>query len=170
MIMQNATSLNLRIDQLLHAGLVDYEVAQCLKAVNQANDSNRANMLWFCFYEPFLAGESGIGRFFKSWGGEALYNSHEDDPVTGAALCNIGIPCLIKANVPIASMKDSVFPDGVIAREFLSHRGHQVETSTRSQGYSTKNISVQNIIEIIEHPSARFIELTKCEAWKRYVI
>jgi hypothetical protein len=170
MFLQNATTLNARIDRLLCSGLISPGVAQCLKDKNQANNSNRANMLWFCFYEPFMAEESGIGRFFRSWGGEALYNSHEKNPVTGATLCNIGIPCLIKANVPIASMRDSKFPDGVMARVLLSHLGHQLENSIKLEGYSTKNISVQNIIEIIEHPSARFMELTKCEAWERHAI
>ncbi len=170
MFLQNAITLNARIDRLLRGGLICSGVAQCLKDKNQANDGNRASMLWFCFFEPFMAGESGIGRFFRSWGGEAPYNSHERNPVTGTALRSIGIPCLIKANVPIASMSDSKFPDGVMARVLLSHLGHQLRIPIEHEGYSTKNISAQNVIEIIEHPSARFMELTRCEAWERYAM
>ena len=167
---QNAASLNARIDILLHRNLVNNEVAQCLRNSNQSNDSNRANMLWFCFFEPFLAGQSGIGRFFRSWGGEALYNSHEENPITSVALRKIGIPCIIKAHVPIASMTDSKFPDGAMVRMLLSRLGHRIRIPVEHEGYSTQNISVENIIEITEHPSARFNELTKCEEWDEYAI
>ena len=168
--LQNAASLSVRIDRLLHAGSIDPETAQCLKDKNQANESNRRSMLWFCFFEPFIAGESRIGRLFRSWGGEALYNSHEKNSVTGAVLRSIGIPCIIKANVPIASMEDTKFPDGALARVLLSDRGHQLKIPIEHEGYSTQHISAENVIEIIKHPSTRFIELTRCQTWEKYPI
>lgn len=170
MVRQNSASLNARIDILLNQKLVNNEVSQSLKSLNQSDDSNRANMLWFCFFEPFLAGESGIGRFFRSWGGEALYNSHEDNPITGTVLRKIGLPCIIKALVPIASMTDSKFPDGAMVRTLMSRLGHRIKIPVEHEGYSTQNISAKNIIEIIEHPSARFNELTKCKEWESYII
>lgn len=63
MVGQNSASLNARIDMLVNQQLVTNEIAQSLKKSNQSGDSNRANMQWFCFFEPFIAGESGIGRF-----------------------------------------------------------------------------------------------------------
>ncbi|EKD73845.1 MAG: hypothetical protein ACD_45C00175G0005 [uncultured bacterium] len=170
MASQSAASLNMRIDRLLHSGSISPVIAKCLKDENQANDSNRKSMLWFCFFEPFMAGESGIGRFFKSWGGEALYNSHEENPVTGAALRRIGIPCIIKANVAIASMEDSKFPDGALARVLLLSFGHELKIPIKHEGYSIKNISADKIIEIIEYPSEKFIELTRCTTWNKYAI
>jgi hypothetical protein len=172
MALQNADTLTARINKLLYNNSVNNEVAQCLRHPNQSDAYNRANKLWFCFFEPFLAGESGIGRFFRLWGGEALYNWHEDNPVTETALRNIGIPCLIKANVPIASLSDYKFPDGSMARILLLHSGHRIKHSVPviHDGFSTQNISAQNIIEIIEHPSASFMKLTKCKEWKKYAI
>jgi hypothetical protein len=49
------------------------------KSENQSDEKYRKNMIWFCFFLPKIAGEHGIMRFFRSWGGEALYNSHEKD-------------------------------------------------------------------------------------------
>ncbi len=166
MTLQNATSLNSRISSLQEMGEITADIAQLLKSRNQADDSNRANMLWFCFFEPFLAGRCGIERFFRSWGGEALYNSHEDEPVTSNALLSIGTPCIIRAKVSIASLAESYYPDSSMIRAFLSQRGHRLDNEIRHEGYSTESIRAQNIIEIIEHPDDSFFKLTKCHEWE----
>src|SRR5690606_19025663 len=108
--------------------------------------------LWFCFYEPSLAGERGIGRLFRSWGGEALYNSHEKDPTTGGALRRIGVPCIIKAIVPINNLCESKFPDSALARVILSRLGHQIRTSIKHDGYSTQRLPASQILGIFEPP------------------
>lgn len=166
MLLQNSISLRERIYRIEEDGLIEADIARSLIKKNQSDDDNRANMLWFCFYEPYLAGRYGIERFFRSWGGEALYNSHEDHPVTGTALRRIGIPCVIKANVPIASMKGSYYPDSSIIRIFLSQRGHRIENGIEHEGYSTRKIDPLDIIDIFEYPSDQFIELTKCDTWE----
>lgn len=167
---QNATSLNARIDRLLEGGLISPEVSNHLKERNQAGENNREGMLWFCFFEPFIAGESAIGRFFRSWGGEALYNLHEGHPITGPAIRSVGIPCIIKASVPISSMVATKFPDGPLARTLLSEQGHRLRMPIEHEGYSIEHVSEDNIIEIIEYPSHKFLELTRCLQWHRYAI
>lgn len=169
MSVQNRDSLETRINQLMQSNLITCEEAKILKGKNQANDTNRAGMLWFCFYEPFWAGEGGIGRFFKSWGGEALYNSHENNIATGTTLRGIGTPCIIKANVNISLMKESKFPDCAMAKVLLSHSGHRIRIPIKHDGYSTQNISACDIVEIIQHPSEKFSELTKCETWRHSI-
>ncbi len=52
MVLQSATSLNKRIDSIEMDGMITTKVAGLLRGKNQANDSNRVNMLWFCFFEP----------------------------------------------------------------------------------------------------------------------
>jgi len=165
MLLQNGNSLKNRVSSLRESGLISADIEQELITRNQADDHNRANMLWFCFFEPFLAGRYGIERFFRSWGGEALYNSHEDRPVTGDALLNIGTPCVIKAKVSMASLKDTYYPDSSMIRAFLSKRGHQLENEIEHEGFSTRDIDAQDIIEIIEHPSDQFNALTKFDSW-----
>lgn len=71
----NARILNSRVAALEGSGIICADVAARLRANNQADESNRAGRLWFCFFAPHIAGESGIERFFRSWDGEALYNS-----------------------------------------------------------------------------------------------
>lgn len=140
MLLQNSDSLRKRIFSLVESGSLSEKIAQNLITKNQANDSNRANMLWFCFYKPYLAGRYGIERFFRSWGGEALYNSHENTPVTGAVLLTIGKPCIIKVNVPMATLKGSYYPVSSMVRVFLSQRGHRLDNSIEHEGYSLSDI------------------------------
>lgn len=170
MFLQDSISLKLRIDRLLQSGFISSEIADSLKNNNQADDTNRANMLWFCFFYPFLGGEYGIRRFFRSWGGEALYKSHEGNRQTGEVLRNIGSPCIVKANIPISSLKKSKFPDGPIVRVLLSESGHTLKIPIEHEGYSIQNIEPQNIVEIFKYPTEEFIKLTKCNEWSHDAI
>ena len=165
MSLQDKQSLCARIDTLLDKELISHEIALRLKIENQADDDNRAKMLWFCFYEPFIAGEGGIERFFRSWGGEALYNSHEGTPETGLALLEIGTPCIVEAIVPMANIDNSFLPSREIYREFLKSIGYQINEPTECEAYSQVGIASNNIIGIVKYPDERFVQLTKCNEW-----
>jgi hypothetical protein len=79
-----------RIKVLEKAGILSSTVADKLIGDNEADGRYRKNMLHFVFQSPHFEGHGGIGRFFKSWGGEALYNSHEENSETGPVLRKIG--------------------------------------------------------------------------------
>lgn len=165
MSLQNLSSLSERIDKLIEASVIDGDIADRLKNENQANEEYRAEMIWFCFFKPYLAGQGGIERFFRSWGGEALYNSHENDPITGVCLSEIGIPCIIKAVVPISALKHSYFPNTALIRALLYFEGHSINNPFDQEAFSIEGIPAANIVEIIEYPSSAFLELTKCDKW-----
>ncbi|MEW9799350.1 hypothetical protein [Alteromonas sp. CYL-A6] len=161
MQLQNAESLKERILSLKSDRVITADIAELLIERNQADDVCRKNKLWFCFFEPLLDPD-GIKRLFRSWGGEALYNLHEHNPKTGQILREIGTPCVIKAKVPVIDLIESYYPDSPMIRTFLSKKGHQIENSTEHEGFSIRDISVQNIIQIIRHPSKEFQALTLC--------
>lgn len=75
----NREILRQRIQQIQEDGLIDSVTAERFMTENQANDRGRKDRIWFCFSTPRTAGQKGIERFFRRWGGEALYNSHERD-------------------------------------------------------------------------------------------
>ncbi|WP_042059382.1 hypothetical protein [Aeromonas allosaccharophila] len=165
MKLQNGDSLKERILRLVSEQEIEMAVAQKLIATNQADDRNRANKLWFCFFEPHLAGFHGIHRFFKSWGGEALYNCHENLTPTGDTLRRIGIPCVVKAKVTIGSLKATYYPCAALIRAYLQNRGYVIDNSIEHEGYSIQDISATQIEAIYQYPSAEFIQLTKCNEW-----
>lgn len=61
----NREILHRRIHTLVAAGLLSQDIAERLKAHNQADHRSRTGKWWFCFFTPKLAGEHGIGRFFR---------------------------------------------------------------------------------------------------------
>jgi hypothetical protein len=162
----DAAMLNRRIDAVVDAGLITEPVARRLKAENQAHESMRADRVWFCFFPPRLGGKNGIERFFRSWGGEALYNSHERDAVTGVAISSVGVPCLVEADVPIASFVDR--PVGLsfkIVRRFLISRGHHTNEPVDHEDQIKRPLPPDNIRRIICFPDPEFVTLTGCDGW-----
>jgi len=143
--------------------LVSAAIGDRLQCENQAADEYRAGRLWFCFFPPHIGGESGIERFFRSWGGEALYNTHERDPQTGPALSVIGTPCLIHARVAIASFKDSAGLAFKVVQKFLVGRGHATSEPSDHEDSARQPIPASNILRIVKFPERDFIELTKCD-------
>lgn len=155
----------MRIDRLVNNEQMNLDIASRLKAENQADDDNRAGILWFCFFPAKAAGEDGIERFFRSWGGEALYNSHEDDAETGPALKAIGIPCIIEADVPISCLAEHCYLIDKIARIYLKNRGLKTRECCDLEAYAETNIRPEAVRQVIRYPSDEFIALTGCNEW-----
>lgn len=166
MWLQNRNTLEERIKTLENRGIVSLKIGARLRNENKADDPYRAGKLWFCFFPPNLVDESGIERFFRSWGGEALYNSHENDNETGKALRQIGTPCVIEAKVPINGLRIESLSIHM-TKQYSFIRGLGSEDPKRFEGYSKQPIPSQNILAIHKFPKAEFIRLTKCNTWRR---
>ncbi|MCO6416077.1 hypothetical protein JYK14_07820 [Siccirubricoccus sp. KC 17139] len=162
----DAAMLERRLDAVVAAGLLTETMAGKLKARHQAREPSRAGRVWFCFFPPRHAGELGIGRFFRHWGGEALYNSHEDDPETGAALRSVGVPCVIEALVPLSSLGSLGFLPEKIARRHLIAHGHQTVEPIDHEGAITSPLEAARIRRTALFPSRKFGELTGCDGWR----
>lgn len=154
-----------RIRRVQADGTIKPEIAERLIEQNQADEDNRKGMLWFCFFEPSTAGESGIGCFFRYWGGEALYNSHDRDPVTGEALQKIGRPCLIEADVPISSIGPYTYLGDKIIRRYLICNGFDTNEEWEHEDYIRDQILAANIVRFVFHGDPEFATLTGCDSW-----
>lgn len=164
MQLPNPVLLKKRLDELLHAGQIKKNIYDRLLSENQAGDDNRANMIWFCFFAPKFAGEMGIRRLFTSWGGEALYNSHESNPETGVVLTQIGCPCVIEALVPILSLKSHSL-EIKMARHYSFAKQLSPDDPGQHEGYTLDVIASANIIKIHQHPRNSFNTLTDSQNW-----
>lgn len=167
MQLPDGAMLRRRIDALVASGQLPADVGDRLAAHNQADESNRAGRLWFCFFPPRQAGEHGIGRFFRHWGGEALYNSHEGDPVTSPILRAIGTPCLIEADVPVASLAPGAGLAMKLVRIYLICRGYKTDEPVEHEDRGVQPIAADCVRRVIRYPDRDFIELTGCATWRR---
>jgi hypothetical protein len=154
-----------RIRRVEADGLVDSRIAERLIAENQANDNNRKGKMWFCFFEPRIAGQSGIERFFRRWGGEALYNSHEDDRETGEALKLVGRPCLIQADVRVSSLSQYTYLGEKILRRYLFSHGFDTGEDCEHEDYAREPIAASEIVRFVFHGEPAFAALTDCDSW-----
>lgn len=161
----NATMLNRRIDALVAAGSLTPQIAISLKAHNQASERSREGMTWFCFYPPRLAGERGIDRFFRHWGGEALYNSHENNPTTSPLLRAIGTPCIVEADVPISLLAKHDNLAETMVRRFLISQGFKTVEPTRYDGRITSMLQATHVRHVIQFTAPAFYELSGCSGW-----
>ncbi len=166
MQLPNRGMLEARIDAAHADGLVSAQIAEQLKARNQADEASRAGRIWFCFFPPGLAHQHGIERFFRNWGGEALYNSHEDDELTGKALRTMGRPALVEAQVPVSLLAErSWLPDRFV-RCYLVSRGYRITEDRKHEEGLRSAIAAEHIRAVHLHPSPEFLSLSGCEVWR----
>lgn len=163
MSLPNTTMLKNRIDTLMLEGVLQKEIAEQLLLYNEADEKYRKNMLWFCLFPPHIAGQLGIERLFKSWGGEALYNSHESNPVTGSVLNKIGVPCVIEAYLPISALGN--YFELTLANHYMASKDMCELNAKYHDGFIRVNLPSDHILNIIKYPSDRFIDLTQCNTW-----
>lgn len=166
MRLPNGEMLLRRIVAARADGLLAPDVADLLMAKHQADHPNRVNRIWFCFFPPRIAGESGIGRFFRYWGGEALYGMHEPDPGTGPALRAIGRPCLVEAEVPVASLGRHTYLTIKVARRYLVHQGFETRECMDHEGCALQPLPAAAIRRVITFDDPDFVALTGCDGWK----
>lgn len=170
MQLQNASSLRARIQACADGGLIDRCVAADFSTTNGANDSNRIGMIWFCFFAPHLAGEAGVEGFFRYWGGEALYRWHYGDVLKGAVLQQIGTPCLVVADVPIASLNKHSGLCTKLIRRYFQNRGGDIREDVEHVDYSVCPIPAQSIRQIVQFPGPEFAKLTRCDTWRQPLV
>jgi hypothetical protein len=72
-----------RIRRRVKAGDLTSELADVLLAEHQAAQEGRPDKICFVHSRSILRAERAVYRFFRSWGGEAIYWAHEDHPEIG---------------------------------------------------------------------------------------
>jgi hypothetical protein len=161
----NRHILTERIRRVQADGMLEDHVAKRLIEENQGDQKGREGMIWFCFYEPRIAGQREIERFFRRWGGEALYNSHERDPITGEALRKIGRPCLIEADVPISLFGRITYLGEKVIRRYLFSKGFGTREELEHDDKARGPIPASNILRLVFLGEPAFAALTGCDSW-----
>lgn len=157
-----------RIAFQVQGGLVSTVVGDALRAAHLGSAHNRAGMIWFCFFPPKDAGEDGIHRLLRYWGGEAVYLTHGLNGSIASVLRQLGRPCIVEADVPVASLSQpSTFTLArLISRRDLNHRGGAVDELYLFEGYAVHAIPGDCIRVVHRFPSASFTALSGCDGWR----
>ena len=126
----------------------------------------RAGMTWFCFTRAQLRDEASIERLFRSWGGEALYNSHEGDEETGPLLKSLGRPCIVVATVPVVKVATCMEVGRRLVNIWRGCRGIATGDLPEFDGSVCAGTSGTNILRIIHVDDPEFLALTSHDRWQ----
>lgn len=159
--------LNRRLEALRDAGQLTEQLFASLSARHQAADDNRANKIWFVFVAATLKDESGMERFFRSWGGEALYNSHEDHRLTGPALRSQGGPAIVQAAVPCNGIQCFMEIGTRLVNIWCASKGIRTGHQAEFEGYVSTAIAAAHILRIDMLGSDTFERLTNQHNWRK---
>ena len=164
MQLPDAEMLASRIDALVKTSLITPDIARRLKSKNRASEQSGA--VYFCFFPPRNDDEDGIGRFFRHWGGEALYVCHEDDPITSPASSCVGTPCIVEADVPISLLRMEGNLEPSIYRRYLASCGAPIKYCDYEDRIEHP-LPAKSVRRVIAFPDPDFYSLTGCSEWRR---
>jgi len=162
--------LNARVDQLCQRGTIKKSIAGRLLSKNQAHENSRSGKIWFIFTSALLREESGVGDFFRYWGGEALYNSHDNDPVTSPILQSIGEAYIAVAAVPVSGLNKRHALSEVVTRRFLAARGADLTNGLDYDSWIEQAVPEGQIQRIIGQREDAFEVLTGCREWRHSLL
>jgi hypothetical protein len=148
-----------RIERAVREGYLRRSLANALSDKNQAEDSNRRGKIGFV-HGSWSLKQSGARPLLGSWGGEALYGSHEGDPMTGPVLRKLGEPYVVVAALPAKELRGCSLAKHFI-NEFLISDG--ATTRSGAGGFeSWVEVAVPRewLVDVISSTDARFPLLT----------
>ena len=164
MQLPDAEMLASRIDGLVKTSLITPDIARRLKSENRA--SEQSGGVYFCFFPPRNDDEGAIGRFFRHWGGEALYVYHEDDPITSPAISCVGTPCIVEADVPISLLR---MEGNLVPSIYLRYLA-SCDATIKYDDYEDRiehPLPAKSVRRVIAFPDPDFYSLTGCSEWRR---
>lgn len=153
-----------RVRRQTAVGLIPQSLAEQLVADNQSATHGRTDLLWFIFSRRTLADKSGVERFFRTWGGEAVYWNRESNG-EGATLRLLGTPCIVVAAVPASGIRTFHDVGRRFVMHFLARRRVRVPDDPAWEGRVLQAIEGERVLRIIRLDEPEFQQLTKSRRW-----
>ena len=164
-----ADLVNKKLDRSLSHGYLTKAEYECIKNSPHLFESlhnqldSRTGMIHFCASRTTLRDDHAVFRFFRCWGGEALYRGHEQD---SHVIGRIGMPCIVVCAIPFTRISQGF-------RELSEHflRYLVSDELGLTDFYLTVDIRIEEnlrsseILDIIEYSDPRFEELTTVSSW-----
>lgn len=159
-----------RVKQAINNGSFGAETGQYLLENNLCSEPFRQGMLWFVCGVSMLKDEDGVGKFFRGWGGEAIYNWHENNELSWSILKSIGHPCIIRAALTPIKIFPTTWSIGMnLEQAFLQNKGIETPNNPQFDAHMKHQLPSEQILKIILIDDPEFSELTNYEKWKKKI-
>lgn len=149
-----------RIERAVKENHLRRALAKAFLEKNQADNPNRRGSVGFVNARSLLKKASRVHRFFEFWGGESLYNSHEDDHITGPVLKRIGEPHVVVAALPATVLHTGPELGEPFINAFLRSVGLRTRGYAEFESHVTQPVSKEQILAVIGSSDWRFTLLT----------
>ena len=149
-----------RINKLYYKGLISKALRDKLIIKKEIRLGNRIGRTFFFHYVSTLQDETGLYRFFKSWGGEAIYLNFEFN----TKLQEIGVPCIVIASINIKDIADL---QNLANKMICIYLKDQYLSHDFITWLNNKNRTI--VLKIIERSNEYFNSLTRIEEWNTII-
>ncbi|MCH9023645.1 MAG: hypothetical protein IID32_12920 [Planctomycetes bacterium] len=167
----SADFLHERICRRIETGDIPESLGTQLLDKHQAGDQSRQGCLCYVNMRSVLKSKGAVGRLFRSWGGEALYNSHEADIETGPLLRRIGTPCIWIVVLPIGQGAVTWRNVGErFVRAYLAHRGAATGNGANIETRLFEPLPPDSIINVVRYDDPAFEKLTGRSTWREPIM
>lgn len=156
-----------RLDAAVQAGHLNQQTASELYdgALLDEAIGRRLGMTWFVFCRNTLREEHGLYRFFKYWGGEAVYVRPEHQEL-GQKLASFGTPSIVVTSVPIAGLQTFCPIAERMLRVFIAHRNLPLDHDHEFEGHVQAPVRGTRILQLLTPRDDEFERLTCYSTWR----
>lgn len=131
-------------------------------------NGHRTGKIWLCPNRSTLRDNGAVHRFFRSWGGEAIFKG-QADPMIMDALSKIGLPCIVKCNVPFPDINP--FHTSHAERFVSKFVSRSIEYPHPSPAFDMsigRDLKADEVLNIIDISNPAFAKLTEYETWTNH--
>ncbi len=157
-----------RIEILIQKKKISQESSKKIIHNNKMNLDSRRDKVYLSHCVSSLTKEYGFYRFFRYWGGEAIYSSHEKDELVASELKKIGLPCIVVASIVFSEFKNTnLLIDNLI--------GIWIDSARRNPNPSSFDIDTKignpiSVVEVLDYNNQVFQIITNCSLWKKEIL
>jgi hypothetical protein len=150
----NSDFANKRIKRVYEKGLIPIDLMNSLLNKEELSEENRKGAIHFTHNTSVLRYEQGLFKFFKLWGGEAIYSGFEENKY----LQKIGTPCIIVASIEYQDLINLYLSERMIC----IYLGDSYYYSHEVDSCINKKV---NVLAIIMRNNKLFNSLTNIDDW-----
>jgi hypothetical protein len=122
-------------------------------------------LVWLTPNRSALRDDGAVHRLLRSWGGEALYNGFEDDPVLAPVLRKLRQPMLIKCAIDLPTESGDGWHAAQLLSQAVANEVHHPEPTPYFDLGLPRGVRPDEIVDVIAFGSEEFERLTGASEW-----
>jgi len=141
--------------------LISEETFKFLLENNASDQENRKGKIWFLHDTRTLKDSHSVGRLFENWGGESIYNDHENLQTIKSEITKIGKPTILVCSFDFEELSPFKRLAEYISKIWINRKSKESFVNL----FDTKIVKEKEVKIIIKYGDKLFDELTEYRNW-----